>query len=241
MEVIYHTFKALGMNLKWITFFSVPFLLAFFIPLLSPMPTFVAVGGTFLRTGSIPEMSYLDTALVIFATLLSLFCISFAIVSINIVIKHNRTLTKIPKEVIEGVENYVFSLFWLLLTAMLFYFVVFLFAYEYGVQEIVGPLVTFIVSLGLFYAPAAIVIDDKRPFRAVQASLNHIRGKPTLFLVWLVIAIVSLVALDAAFILLKGAIPFARYILLIINSLVIVPFLIVLQAQIYLTKYSILK
>jgi hypothetical protein len=98
-----------------------------------------------------------------------------------------------------------------------------------------------IASLGLFYAPAAIVIDDMRPFRAVQASYRHIMKKPMLFLLWLAIALIALIALDAFFIMLKNSIPFARYILLIINSLVLVPFLIVLQTQSYLTKYSILK
>ena len=241
MEVIDHTFKALGMNLKWIMFFSIPFLLAFVIPMLSPLPTFVALGGTFLRTGSIPRMTELELGFVIIASVLSIFFISFALVSINIIIKHNRTLTKIPKEVIEGIENYVFSLFWILVTAELFYFVVYLLTYGYGVQETVGPLITLITSLCLFYVPAAIVIDDMRPFRAIQASLRHIRKKPVLFLLWLAIALVSLVALDAVFIMLKDAIPFARFILLVINSLVIVPFLIVLQTQTYLTKYSILK
>ncbi len=241
MEVIDHTFKALGMNLKWIIFFSIPFLLAFFIPMLSPMPTYVAVGGSFLRTGSIPEMNQFELGLVIFASALSLFFISLAMVSINIIIKHNRTLTKIPKEVIEGIENYVFVLFWVLVTAELFYFVVYLLSYEYGVQEIVGPLVSLIVSLCLFYTPAAIVIDDLRPFRAIQASLRHIYRKPTLFLLWIAIALVALVALDAVFIMLKGSLPFARYILLIVNSLVLMPFLIVLQTQAYLTKYAILK
>lgn len=241
MEVIDHTFKALGMNLKWILFFSIPFLFAFAIPMVSPMPTFVALGGAFLRTGSIPDMSSIELGLVILASLVSILFISFALVSINIVIKHNRTLTKIPKEVVEGIENYVLVLFWVLVTAELFYFVVYLISYEYGVQEIVGPLVTLIVSMGLFYVPAAIVIDDMRPFRALQASFRHIYRKPMLFLLWLVIALLALVVLDAIFISLKGAIPFTRHILLILNSLVLVPFLIVLQTQIYLTKYTILK
>jgi hypothetical protein len=241
MEVIDHTFKALRMNLKWIVFFSIPFLLAFMIPMLSPMPTYVALGGAFLRTGSIPEMTQFELGLVILASLVSTFLISFALVSVNIVIKHNRTLTKIPKEVIEGMESYTLTLFWLLITAELVYFVLYLVSYEYGIQEIVGPLASLVVSIGLFYVPAAIVIDDKRPFRAVQASFDHIRRKPVFFLVWIAIALVSLVALDAVFITLKGSIPFSRYILLVINSLVLMPFLVVLQTQIYLTKYSILK
>ncbi|MFH1471072.1 MAG: hypothetical protein ABIF01_04950 [Candidatus Micrarchaeota archaeon] len=241
MEVIDHTFKALGMNFKWIVFFSIPFLLAFIIPMLSPLPTYVAMGGTFLRTGSIPEMNQFELGLVILATILSIFSISFALAAINVVRKHNRTLTKIPKEVVEGLEGNVLTIFGVYVTVGLFYFVVYLASYEYGIQEIVGPLITFIASLCLFYVPAAIVIDELRPYHAVRASLRHIYKKPALFLLWLVIAMVSLVALDAIFIILKDSIPFARYILLVLNSLVLMPFLVVLQTQAYLTKYTILK
>ncbi|MFH1448725.1 MAG: hypothetical protein ABIG39_07725 [Candidatus Micrarchaeota archaeon] len=241
MEVLDHTFKALRMNMNWIVFFSVPFLLAFTIPLLTPLPSYIAMGGTFLRTGSIPNMSGFELGIVILASLLSIFFISFALVSINILIKHKRTFTQIPKEVIDGIENYTLSLFWILVTSEILYFVVYLIAYEYSVQNVAGPLFTFIVSLGLFYAPAAIVIDDMRPFRAVQASFRHIYRKPMLFFIWMLIAFIALMSLDILSVVLKDSLPFGRYLFLVVNSVILLPFLIVFQTQIYLTKYTILK
>ncbi|MCX6777901.1 MAG: hypothetical protein NT157_03370 [Candidatus Micrarchaeota archaeon] len=239
--LIDHTIQTFELNIKWILFFSIPSLLAFLVPLFSPAPSYVSLGGTFLRTGSIPAMSELDAALAIISFLLSMFLVSIAIVAINMIIKSRRTMTKVSREMVGGLERYTLGVFWLFLTAEILLLVVNLIAYEYAVQEVVGPLVALFISTCIFYAPAAMVIDDLRPVRAIEASLTQIRRRFDYFVLWLAIAILALSALDVLFILIKGFFPYSRYAVLVINSLVVMPFLIILQTHSYISKYSILK
>jgi hypothetical protein len=224
-----------------VLFFSVPFLLAFAIPLLSPMPTYVSIGATFLRTGSMfVDLTYFDIGLIFVSSLASLFLISFATVSINLVIKSQRTLTNIRTEVIEGIEKYTTTIFLLYTLSTVLSLIVLLVSYEYGMEGLTTPLFSFFVSL-LFYVPAAIVIDELRPTEAMKMSLYMIKNKFALFILWLAVGFVMLSVLDIVLIALSDVIPWGRYIVLVLNSLIVMPFLIILQTQIYLTKYTILR
>lgn len=229
-------------NVKLVSFFSVPFLLAFLIPLLVPTPTYVALGASFLRTGSMyVDISMLEAAAIVASFMLSLFLVSFAVVAINIVIKSQRTFTSIQSAVINGIGKYVLSVFWLYLTAWAIMLIFNLVGYEFGVNNWLTPIVGLAVSLPLFYAPTAIVIDDQPPFYAVKASLNMVAKKFGLFVMWIVLAIASISAVDIIFIALGNSLPYSRFLVLTVNSLFILPFLIMYQVQIYLTKYTILK
>jgi len=255
-EVIDYSIDAFKKNFRIVLFFSIPFLLAFAIPLLSPMPTYVSIGATFLRTGSMfVDLTYFDIALIFLSSLASLFLISFATVAINLVIKSQRTLTNIRTEVIEGIEKYTITIFLLYTLFLIFSLIVLLISYEYGVEGLATPLFSFFLSLMLFYVPAGIVIDELKPTEAIRMSLFMIKNKFALFLLWLVIGFLLLTAVDIVFIVLSGAISglisdpgeryivlaVGRYVVLVINSLLIMPFLIILQTQMYLTKYTILK
>lgn len=241
-EVIPHSIEAFLKNAKLVVFFSVPFLLAFAIPLLSPMPTYISIGATFLRTGSMfIDLTYFDIGLILISSLVSLFLISFAIVSINLLIKSQRTMTNIRTEVIEGIEKYTMTVFLLYTTALLLSLAVLLLFHEYQLDDLATPLFSFFLSLPLFYAPAAIVIDELKPFESMKMSLFMIRRKFLLFVIWLLIGFVLLSVLDEIFILLNPFFIFGRYIVLVLNSLLVMPFLVILQTQSYLTKYTILK
>ncbi|MBI5046370.1 hypothetical protein HZC07_01420, partial [Candidatus Micrarchaeota archaeon] len=71
-------------RLGLILIFSVPFILAFLMPTLVPAPTYLAIGGVFLRTGSIPELSLLDLVVTAIVYVLAVFVIADTIVNINI-------------------------------------------------------------------------------------------------------------------------------------------------------------
>ena len=241
-DVLRYAADAYLKNIKMVSFFSIPFLLAFLIPLLAPTPTYVALGATFLRTGSMYiDLTYADVAVIVVSFLLSLFLVSFAIVSINLLIKSQRTFTNIKTEVLEGIEKYTLTVFWLYLTAWVLELIVNLVGYEYGVNELLTPLFGLLISLPLFYAPTAIVIDEQSPFRALWSSIQMIRSQFGYFLLWVVIGMAALSLVDVLFILVRDLVPFARYLVLVVNALVVLPFLIMLQVQIYLTKYTILK
>lgn len=242
MDLLSYSIEGYLKNIKLIIFFSLPFLLAFLIPVFSPTPTYIALGGIFLRSGSMfIDLTYQDIALIILSLLSSLFLISFAIVAINLLIKSQRTLTNIRTEIIEGIEKYTLIVFWLYTTAFILSLIATLVSYEYNLQELVGPVFSFLLHLMLFYAPAAIVIDELKPINAMKMSLYMIKKRFKYFLMFILIGLVLLSISDFVMISLKNYSPLFRYIVLVVNSLFVLPFLIILQTQIYLTKYTILK
>lgn len=240
MSILAHAFKMYSRNFKLMLFFSVPALLALLIPTFSPLPTYMAVGGTFLRTSSVPELTGVDVAVMVFSFLASLFLISFAAVAINVVVKSERTLTNIKKQMILALEKYVLNVFWISLTFQLLYVIINFLAYDLQVQSWLNPLAVLFGSLFTIYMPAALVIDDLRPFRALQASYTSVVRRPILFLAWLALAFASLSVVEfLALALLPHSI--AQYAALAANSLFIFPFLLVLQAQCYMAKYPLAR
>jgi len=233
------SFKAYRENIRLISFFSIPSLIAFLIPAMVNTPVFSALGGSFLRTGSIPDMTGADLGVVIFGVLVSLYLVSFAIVNINLVIKSQRTGTNIKKEVLRGITGYTLNVFSLFLLGTIALLIIQLVTFEMGAQKWLAPLLSLLVWLPLFYAPAALVIDDMRPYRAAQKSVSMILSKLPYFLLWLVIAFALLALFDAAALALLPH-KMGSLAVLLLNSLLLMPFLIVLQTQIYMSKYTIL-
>ncbi len=238
-NILTHSFKAYLKNIKLISFFAIPALLGFFIPLLINTPVFSALGGTFLRTGSIPDLTAADLGIILIGLLSSLYLVSFAIVNINIVIKSQRTATNIRTEVMKGITGYTLNVFLLFLLGTIALLIIQLLTFELGVQSWLAPLLSLLVWLPLFYAPAGLVIDELRPFRAAQRSFGMFFSKLPYFLLWLAISFALLSALDFAFLSLLPH-KVGSLAVLLLNSLVLMPFLIVLQTQIYLSKYTIL-
>lgn len=238
-NLLAHSLEAYRKNIKLISFFSIPALVAFLIPALVNTPVFSALGGTFLRTGSIPDMSSAELAVVVLALLISLYLLSFAIVSINIVIKSQRTGTNVKNEVLKGITGYTLNVFSLFLIGTIALSIIQLFTFELGVQSWLAPLLSLMVWLPIFYAPAGLVIDDLRPFRAAQKSFSMVFSKLHYFILWVVSALFLLSLLDFAALSLlphkAGSLA-----VLLVNSLVLMPILIVLQTQIYMSKYTIL-
>jgi hypothetical protein len=242
MGIIAYSINAYLKNLKLISFFSIPFLIAFLIPLYVQTPTFPALGAILLRTGSLPDVSEMQAAVMLIAFLLHLLLFSFAIVAINLVIKSERTLTHIGQEVIKGIEKYVFNVFWILLTEALLFLAINLFAFELRMQETLVPVLVFLVSLPVFYVPAALVIDDLRPFRALEKSIAIVISKFPYLILWLLIGLAFLSFLGLILFAIPGfSKETAHLLLLIINSLFLLPFLVVFQSQIYISKYTILR
>lgn len=238
-NILSYSLSAYFKNIKLISFFSIPALVALLIPALVNTPVFGALGATFLRTGSIPDLSGGELALIIISLLLSLYLMSFAVVNINIVIKSQRTKTDIKNEVIKGITGHTLNVFSLFLLGGIALLIIQLLTFEIGAQQLLAPILSFLIWLPLFYAPAALVIDELRPFRAAQKSFGMIFSKFPYFLLWLAIAFVLLSLLDAVFL---SFLPhkIGSFTVLILNSIIILPFLVVLQTQIYLSKYTIL-
>ena len=238
-NILSYSFKAYKDNIKLISFFSIPSLIAFLIPAVVNTPVFSALGGSFLRTGSIPDMTGSDLGIVIIGVLMSLYLVSFAIVNINIVIKAQRTSTSIKKEVLKGITGYTLNVFSLFLLGTIALLIIQLVTFEMGAQKWLSPLLSLIVWLPLFYAPAGLVIDDLRPFRAAQKSVSMVISKFPYFLMWLAIAFLLLALFDGLSLALLPH-KVGSLVVLLLNSLLLMPFLIVLQTQIHMSKYTIL-
>ena len=238
-NIVSYSIGAYFKNIKLISFFALSALVAFLIPLLVNTPVFSALGGTFLRTGSIPDTSAADLGVIIIAVLLSLYLASFAMVNINLVIKSQRTGTSIKNEVIKGITGYTLNVFLFFLLGTIALLIIQLLTFELGAQAWLAPILSLIIWMPLFYAPPALVIDELRPFRAAQKSFGMVLSKLPYFLIWLFIAFVLLSAFDLLFL---NVLPhkLGSLAVLLVNSLFLMPFLIVLQTQIYLSKYTIL-
>src|SRR3989344_3474050 len=109
-SVLWHTIDAYTRNFSQLLLFSVPFLVV--LPLSLMLPNFAALGGIFLRFGSISrDIALLELLLVVVAFCVSLLLFSFGLVAINMIVKTERTLKTIGFYEFEKIEMYTFKLF----------------------------------------------------------------------------------------------------------------------------------
>lgn len=240
-NILNHTIRTYFANIYLILLSSISFIIAFLIPIFASFPTYNDMGGVLLRTASIYlNLNPFNTAIIIISTLFSLLFLSFAMVAINIVVKHSRTQTKIKSEVIRGLEKYTTNVFVVLLLATIIIVLANVLSFKSGYSAVITALVALIITPFVFYAPASIVIDDNRVSRAIKASAKFFIKRFDYFLVWLVIAIVIITAFDVLFIAVAGT-AFSRYAMLVFSSLFVLPFLVLLQGELYISRFKLLK
>ena len=228
-------------NIYLISLFSISFIIAFLILIFASLPTYSDAGGIFLRMQSLfYNMNWLNTSIIIIAVLLSLLFLSFAIVAINVIVKHSRTSTKITREVIKGLELYTAKVFIVLLLFTIIFGLISFINYLLGVSSLLSSLIILVLTPFFFYTPSSIVIDDLRIVRAMNMSARFFITRFHYFLLWLVIAIILVSVFDFIFIAISGTF-LSRFIMFIFNSLFILPFLVVLQSQSYMNRFSLLK
>ncbi|MFN7990647.1 MAG: hypothetical protein U0R44_00660 [Candidatus Micrarchaeia archaeon] len=229
-------FNRLGL----IVIFSIPFILSILILVLVPAPTYQAIGGVFLRTGSLGDISLLDVIIITVGYALSVFMVADTIVNINIVIRSKRTLTTIKHEVVQAVGSYATRIFYIYTLALLLTVILQLITYENPLQSWIYSILSLALSFLLFFVAPAVVIDNSNTPKAIRRSVAMSLRNPHLFLLWSFIGLflVSLVkiAADLAF-----SNPFSTYFVLLVNSLLILPFLVVLQTQMYMEKYPLAR
>ncbi len=227
-------------HLPLILLFSISFIIAFLIPAFASFPTYNDIGGIFLRLASVlTNLTPFTTAVITFSILLSLLFLSFAIVAINVIVKHSRTQTRIRKEVLDGLEKYTSRVFVVLLIYSVLVVFFDLLTYVLNVSQIYAAVLSIVILPLFFYAPASIVVDEKGLKRAMQQSLSFFFMRLDNVLIWFVVAFVLLSVFDFIFIAVGGA--YSNDLTLIFNSLFIMPFLVVLQSQSYMARFPMLK
>jgi hypothetical protein len=112
--------------------------------------------------------------------------------------------------------------------------------YMLGIETLLTALVGFLLFIAIFYAPTAIVFGDKGFSSALKDSFKLMKSQPGYFATWLLLLFVVLSVLDYIFIAVGGTI-ISQYLLLIVNSLVILPYFVIFQAEAYMKKYNMLR
>lgn len=221
--------------------FSISFVIALLIPIFVSLPAYTAIGGIFVRTSSIfVSLSPASAALIIASTIFSMLFLSFAIVAINVIVKHSRTRTRIRHEVMDGLEKYTGRVFVVLLFYTAIVMAANLLSYSSGASGVATAVVGLIFIPLFFYAPPSIVIDESGIWHSMKASAMFFFRRFDYFLLWIALAFVIISVFDLIFITASGTLV-SMYAMLVFDSLFILPFLVVLQSQMYMKRFALLK
>jgi hypothetical protein len=249
-DVITNALETYTKHAQLLLISSISFVIAILIPIFAAFPTYTAMGGIYLRTASIfSNLTVLNTAVIVVSVFFSLLFISFAMVAINIIVKHSRTYAKIRQEVFRGLEKYTSRVFVVLL--ILETIIILANALSFAVTNstlwsgALTAIVGLIISPFFFYAPASIIIDEKNTPRAMVASFRFFFKRFDYVILWLAISIVLITVFDFVFVAIGNAAPTIAYLLqiveLIIVTVILLPFLIVLQSESYMKRFAMLK
>jgi MFS family permease len=238
IEDSWDTYKT---HINLVLLFSIPFVISLIIPLLAPLPTYTSIGGIFLRTTSIfSNADPIVIAVIIVSLFLSLLFISFAFVAISLIVKAKRTKTKNPRHVLWGIEKHTSRVFVILLLYFLMILIANIIGYFMGIQAFLTGLVGFAAFFLMFFAPTAVVIDDKRVVRALKDGFRITMEWPRYFIIWLAMMFLAVSALDYAIIALAGNV-LSSYIVLVLSSLFVLPYFVIFQAEAYMKRFHLLR
>ncbi|MEM4137106.1 MAG: hypothetical protein QXH71_00385 [Candidatus Anstonellaceae archaeon] len=246
--ILKYTFEIYKKNFFVVLVASFPGLIAFFAPLIINIinrasPLYFSLGGIWLRTGRIVDITAQDFFLLIIPLLFSLYLLSFAIVSINFIVKMQRTLRKLTTEEIKKITKYSNSLFIIFLAAIILDLVMQLLTFGSDLNKYISPLFRAISGIFILFAPSAIVIDEDRIVTALKKSYRIVTQKPILILQILLAFLLLISILDYIIIFVFELLAqplIAPLLIALINCLFIVPFFLILLTQVYISKYTIL-
>lgn len=241
--VISDSFETYQENIKLILVYSIFFIIAFAIPLLAPLPTYITGGAIFLRSASIfvnGNLSLVSITVITAATIFSLLFLSFAFVEISLIVKAKKTRTKIGLRAFKNIEVYMGRVFSILLAYTILVLLVNVFGYSIGMSAQITAIIGFVLGALLFYAPSATVVDDKKAWRAVKDSTRLVFAEPQYFIIWLVLITVVVSVVDYICIHMFST-PLSAYIVLVLVSLFILPYFVIFQSEAYMLRFKLLK
>ncbi len=240
-NVLSRTWASYRSNLGLVLISAAALVIAFLVPVFASLPTYNDLGGVFLRTSSIYlNLNIFNSAVIIIAFLFALVFISFALVMINVIVKHSRTRTKIKNAVMSSLERYTGIVFSTLLIYSVIVFAANILSYNTGYSQAITAIVALVLTPLVFYAPSSIVIDERGLFRAMKSSVSFFFKKFDYFLLWLVVAVILFTVLDFVFIHAFGTFA-SRYVMLVVSSVFVLPLLMLMQGEMYLNRFGLLK
>ncbi|MBD3397577.1 hypothetical protein GF412_00385 [Candidatus Micrarchaeota archaeon] len=237
MRALGHSIKLYRERAGFVLLFSLPFIIALLIPSLVSGPTYISLGAIFLRTGSIPEIDPFGFALMLGAYLVSMFLIAQSIVSITLLVKIKKTQTNPTTEVMNALKKYGMTIFLAYTLAAMLILVAQLLTFDLEIRTVLLPLLMLLISAVVFFVPQAMVIDNYRLGRALDASIATVGRKFADVVLWMLVGTLLLTLSELIFFLLPH--PLGSYLVLLVNSVFVLPFLVIYQAHIYMKKYAL--
>ncbi|MCL5008437.1 MAG: hypothetical protein M1156_00915 [Candidatus Marsarchaeota archaeon] len=239
-NVFSDSWETYSSNTKFVLIFSIPFVISFIIPLFAPLPSFTSLGAIFVRSASIfTNLNFTTVAVIIAAMFFSLLFISFAFVAISLVVKARKTRLAISKRVLQDIEKYIGKVFVVLIMYTIVLLAANIIGYIIGAQTLLTDIVGFFGFIPVFYAPSAIVIDNRSIVRSLKDSVRLVIKSPAYFIGWLLLATVVISVIDFVFVSLLGV--YAGYAVLLVVSLFVLPYFVIFLAEAYMRRFPILK
>lgn len=236
--VLDHSINTFKKNISLLVVFSLIFLFALLVPILAGTPTYNAMGGVYLRFLSIPETTAMDRIVIIISFLISNFLMSFGIVAVNLIVKKERVQINIKKEIIDNVATPTTLLFGIFIFLFLLNALIQIAIVEFKIPQILGSLIYILLYLPFFYIGPAMVIDNFKPIQAFFTGINHMKKYPMRVVNWTVLGIITLFGTSLiTYIIFPNEF---QWLTILINSFIIIPFLLIYQSHNYIEKYNIL-
>ena len=214
---------------------SIPMLIAYILMVMLPAPTYISLGSLYLRSGSLGEINIIDIAIVFIGYIVAMFIITNTVVDINILIREEKTRTKLREEIVKGIWKYSGKLLGLFVLLELALFVVQMLTIDMPYHYILYPIIGIVLFSLVFFVPNAVVIDNLKLNKAFLAGIKMLRYHWDLIVLWMLTGFILISATEAIFFF----IGLPSIAILIVNSLLIFPYLIILQAQLYMRKYPL--
>jgi len=223
-----------------LAFFAIPFVIAVIIALLVSNQTYLASGAPFLRTESLSELSITDIIVAVAAYVIIMFIISSTIVNINIIVRSRRTLTDTTTEMINAMKSHAIRIFYISTLAVLIMFIIQLVTYDLPFRTWIYPILMLVFFFFISFSFPAVVIDNASTGSALEYSVRFALSKPLMVIAWMLTGVILLlVVMIIAYLLFPS--PYWQYLVMLLNSIIILPFLLVLQTQMYMEKYPLAR
>ncbi|MEM2948118.1 MAG: hypothetical protein QXY05_03285 [Candidatus Anstonellales archaeon] len=217
-------------DLVWI--FSLSALIGVLMFAMAQYPTYSALGGVFLRTGSLPDVGIVDFLITIVVYGISLLLISSAVAGTMLIIAHRRTKKVIKTELWKKLPFFATNTFFLyaFLTLVLLAMQVFSIPY-YSV-------LAFALFYLTFYIVPAMIVENESIGIAIFPALRMLKKNPLTPIVW---AVFGFVILGMVELVAQSILPYeiARYVVLFFNGVLLLPYLSFVQAHMYMERYPL--
>lgn len=197
-------------------------------------PTYSALGGIFLRTGSLPDVGIADFLTTIVVYGISLLLISSAVAGTMLIIAHRMTKKVIKTELWKKLPFFATNTFFLYTFLTLILLVMQLFSVPYY------PMLAFVLFYLSFYIVPAMVAENEPLGIAIFPALRMLRKNPLTPIVWAVFGFVVLALMEMTT---QAVLPYeiARYCVLFFNGVVLLPYLSFVQVHMYMERYPLAR